>query len=136
MPFYEITYETGRASVACYEDDAEALSATGEQHRRALSGEPGGPLGVPAERIAKVRVYSKHPNEYNPEGTMSAEVVGKEVQGLVKALADENGVVSLFVLSQAVHNLAHPMAKKEGPFDSNFRMEEDRELALPFAEGS
>jgi hypothetical protein len=135
VPFYEITFETGRSSVAFYEDDAEALSATGEQHRRAVNGEVAGPIGGPAERVKKVRVYDKHPNEYNAEGTMSSDVAAKEVTSLIKRLEDENKVVDLGMLSAEVRGLTHPMVVvKEAAFDSNFRMEEDRELALPFTE--
>ena len=133
MPFYEVTFETGRSSVAFYETDAEALAANGEQDRRARNGEPGGPLGVPAERVAKIRVYDKHPNEFNTEQTMSVDVATKEIAQLVKASADENGIVSLPVLALQVGALSHPMiSSKENSFDSNFKMKEKKELALAF----
>jgi len=144
MPFYEVTFETGRSSVAFYEDDAEALSACGEQHKRAANGLPGGPVaghppgqeGNPnwtAERIKTVRVYKEHPNEYNPEQTMSADVAAKEIGALIKSLADENGVILLPILALHVQGLSHPMvASKESSFDSNFKMVEDRELTLAF----
>jgi hypothetical protein len=131
MPFYEVTYETGRMSVAQYEDDAEAQRALGEHHQRAMSGQSGGPLGQPAERIAKVRVYDKHPNEYNPDQTMSKDVLKKEVTALMDALADENGVVSIDQLTLAVRGLTHPMVTaRESTFDSMFLMQESRELEL------
>ncbi len=131
MPFYEVAYETGRVSVAFYEDDDEAQRALGEQQARAVAGLPGGPIGQPAERIAKVRVYKKHPNEYNPEQTMSADVASKEMAALAKALADENGVVSVDQLALAVRELSHPMnnERAEG-FGSIFKMKEDRELEV------
>ena len=133
MPFYEVTFETGRSSVAFYENDAEALAANGEQDRRARAGEPGGPLGVPAERVKVIRVYDKHPNEYNPDQTMSADVAQKEVAALIKENADENGIVSLPFLALQVSVLSHPMVQsKEDSFDSNFKMKETKELALAF----
>ena len=130
MPFYEVTYETGRVSVACYENDEEAQSALGEQHRRAMNGEPGGPIGGPAERIARVRVYKEHPNEFNPAQKMSADVLESELKSLVKAMSDDNGVVDVSRLAVEVRGLSHPMQVADEPFGSVFRMKEDRELKL------
>lgn len=138
MPFYEVTYETGRVSVANYENDAEAKSALAAHHHRAVGGLSGGPIGAPAERIAKVRVYDKHPNEFNPDQTMSADVLKKELEALVTAGEDDNGVVSIDEMSKSVRGLSHPMVDvRETPFDSMFKMKEKKELALDFlgAEG-
>ena len=144
MPFYEVTYETGRMSVACYADDAEAQSALKAHNDRAKAGQPGGPVashpegadGRPtwaAERIAKVRVYSEHPNEYNPAQTMSADVLKKEVETQIERLKDKNGVVSVDQLALAVRSVSHPMVDvQEAPFDSAFKMKEDKELSLAF----
>lgn len=146
MPYYEVTYETGRCSVAFYSNDDEAQAALGEHHRRAIEGELGGPIGGhdprapgaptwPAERVVLIRMYDKHPNEHNPEQTMSAEVLDKEVAALVKALADDNGVVNVDRLSAEVRGLTHPMyVDKEHPFDSNFKMKEKRVLTLKGSE--
>ena len=144
--FYEITYETGRVSVAEYATEDEAKSALAEQHRRATNGEPGGPVathpaglaGEPnwaAERIAKVRVYDKHPNEYNPDQTMSAEVLKKALDDMIDSGKDENGVVALDQFVLAVRGLSHPMQGREHSFDSVFRMEEKKELNLAFLGG-
>lgn len=142
MPFYEVVYETGRMSVAEYADDAEAQSALGEQQRRAVSGEMGGPnAGHPAglegeptwaaERIAKVYVYDKHPNEFNPAQSMSADVLAKQVAALVKSLADENGVVAVDQVAVEVRAITHPMVnERAAAHDSMFKMEEDREFEL------
>jgi len=134
MPFYEITYETGTMSVAEYADDAEAEGAIKAHNDRARNGEPGGPIGQPAERIAKVRVYSGHPNDYG----MSAEVAKSELSSMIDALTDKDKVVDLTALAQQVRDLAHPMVPKESPFDSEYKMSEDRELDLAFldAKGS
>lgn len=135
MPFYEIVYETGNNSVAFYEGDDEAKRGIGEQHRRALNGESAGPLGGPAERVAKVFVYSNHPNEFNPNQTASSDVVEKEVASLVKAMKDDNGVISIDQLSLAVRDLSHPMETgRESRLDSMYKMKEDRALSLGFLE--
>jgi len=132
VPFYEIEYETGRMSVANYEDDAQAEAAIGEQNRRALVGEPNGPNGGPAERIKKVYVYSKHPDSYNEGQTMSADVATKEVGDLIESLKDENGVVSITQLAEAVGGLSHPFVISKQPFESSYKMEHDKELDLAF----
>lgn len=135
--FYETVYETGRVSVAYYGDEAEAQSALAEQHRRAKAGEAGGPLGVPAERIAAVYVYDRHPDDYNPGQTMSADVAKSEVDALITAATNEDGVVSLDQLALAVRGLAHPMVEgKESSFDSSFKMKEKKKLALAFLESA
>lgn len=132
MPFYEIVYETGRVSVAYYEDEDEAKSAISAHHQRALDGQPGGPIGAPAERIAAVYAYDKHPNEYNAEQTMSGDVATKEVTSLVKALADDNGVVAIDRLAMEVRNLTHPMNPTAKGFESQFKMKESSKLTLGF----
>lgn len=136
MPFYEISYEPGTTSVAFYEDDAEMERAVGEQDRRARAGEPGGPIGAPAERVAAVRVYDKHPNEFNPTDSMSADVVKKELTAMIDSASKQNdGVIPLGELAVAVRGLSHPMQEKSDPHDSIFKMKEDREADLAFLEG-
>lgn len=136
MPFYEIVYETGRLSVAQYGDDEEALSAIGEQHRRAKNGEAGGPIGGPAERIRAVYVYDKHPDEYNYDQTMSADVFKKELAARVDAVADENGVVSIDQFVFEVRGIVHPMVDSiDTPFASRYRMKESKQLDLSSLEG-
>jgi len=130
MPFYEVVFETGRVSVAEYADDAEALEGCGEHDKRAREGGQSGPQGGPAERIAKLYKYDRHPNDYNAEQTASADVVTKEVAELVKVMKDSNGVVNIDQLALAVRSLSHPMADKEHPHDSMFKMEEVGVLTL------
>ena len=136
--YVEVIYETGRSSVANYDSDEEAMSALAAHHKRAKSGQSGGPVGaphIPAERIAKALVYSKHPNEYNPDQTMSAELVGAELSELVTKYSDDNGIVNISRLAQAVQAISHPMVDNSGPHDSNFKMQEARELDLASLEG-
>lgn len=127
--FYEITYETGRVSVAEYVDEAEAQAALADHHRRALDGEPGGPIGQPAERIAKVRVYDVHPDNYNPTQLMDAEELSKEVLVLINALKDDKDLVDIARLAVEVRGLSHPLyTDREHPHDSIYRMQETAEL--------
>jgi hypothetical protein len=135
--FYETVYETGKMSVASYEDDAEAQRAIEDHHRRALNGESGGPLGQPAERIRAVYVYDEHPNEFNVEQTFSAEVAGKEMDRLIKEVKDKNGVVAIDELATRVRDLSHPMVDVQSgePFQSYYKMKEKKQLNLNFLEG-
>lgn len=130
MPYYEVVFETGRVALANYADDAEMQKACGEQDRRARTGAQGGPQGGPAERVAKVYKYERHPNDYNLAQTMSAEVLAKETAQLAKALADDNGVVNIDQLALEVRGLSHPMVNKEHPHDSQFKMKEEAVLTL------
>jgi hypothetical protein len=121
MPFYEIIYETGTKSVVYNDSEEEMLEGVKAQHQRALKGEPGGPTGHPAERVVKIEVYEKHPNEYNVEQVMSAEVMTKEVTELIKSKADA-GSVSIPEIANAVRGLSHPMLDEAGPHESIFKM--------------
>ena len=121
-------------SVAQYENDEEAQRAIKAHNDRAVAGQPGGPIGQPAERIAEVFVYEEHPNEFNPEQTMSADVFEKEIAALVKERKDKNGVVSIQDMAGETRGLSHPMVEAEG-FKSRYKMKEDRKLALSFLEG-
>ena len=128
----EIVYETGRSSVANYADESEAMAAVKAHHDRAKNGQSGGPDGaphIPAERIVKVLVYDKHPYNFNTDQTMSAEATSSAVAELVKKYSDDNGVVNLARLAAGVVDLSHPMVAS-GPHESNYKMQEARELDL------
>jgi hypothetical protein len=131
MGFYEVVYETGEVSVADYADDAEALSALGEQNRRAVSGEQAGPQGGPASRIAKVFKYNEHPGSLNEDGTLTAEVLNTELTDLVKQYTDKNGVVNVLAFAEGVTGLVHPMNLGDvAPHDSKYKMTPTGELDL------
>lgn len=134
MPFYEISWEPGTTSVAFYEDEAEMQRALYEHNRRAKAGLPGGPVGAPAERVAAVREYDKHPNDYNEADTLSADVALAEVTDLIKSAAKDNdGVIPLGELAVEVRKLTHPMVdEKASPHDSMFKMEEVGQPDLTF----
>ena len=134
----EIVYETGRVSVGQYDDEKQLKEALKNHNDRAKNGEVGGPIGAPAERIAAVYLYDKFPGNFNPDQTMSAEVLNKELSALVKASADDNDVVAIDQLVNKVRGLSHPMNEKVSGFDSRFKMKESGKLDLAFldAEGA
>lgn len=137
--YVEIVYETGRSSIADYADEAEALSALQAHQDRAMAGESGGPAGapfIPAERIKRVFVYDKHPNEYNAAQTMSSDVLSSELADLVKKMSDDNDVVNVDSLAAEVRGLTHPMVTDSGPHESNFKMEAKSEITLPWEKGA
>lgn len=129
--FYEVIYETGEMSVASYATDAEALSALGEQQRRAMSGLEAGPQGGPATRISRVFKYTDHPASLNEDGGLSGDVLLSSLKDLVKQYSDKNGVVNVMAFAQAVPLLVHPGQTGEvAPHDSKFKMEAASELDL------
>lgn len=136
--FAEIVYETGRMSVGEYETEEELKNALAEQDRRARAGEPGGPVGAPAERVANVFLYDKHPDDYNADQTASSDVVTKEVGSLIEKMKDKNGVVNVDQLAMAVRDISHPMKQgtdREDAFDSFYKLKESTKLDLSFLDG-
>jgi hypothetical protein len=132
--FLEVVYETGRMSVMEVDSLEEGLEGLRVHNDRAKKGEPGGPLGQPAERIAAVYEYDEHPDNYNPEQTMSAEVAEKEIAAIIKSTKDKNGVVNIDQLTLGVRGLTHPMADEtdlEG-FGSRYKMKESKKTDMAF----
>lgn len=137
MPFYELIYETGAHSVAFYDTDDEAMNAAGAHNDRAKSGGRSLSSDVsspPAERVARILKYDRHPGDYGFNQTMSTEVFNSEFANAVEA-STVDGVVDLNEVQAAVRDLSSPLATKEAPHDSNFRMQDTAELALPWVEG-
>jgi hypothetical protein len=89
----------------------------------------------PAERVARVLRYDKHPDDYNMAQTMSADVLKKQLSELVESMADENGVVAVDLLAMEVRGLTHPMVVNPGPHDSIYHMAEVEELDSSLWEG-
>lgn len=135
MPFYEVVFETGSNSVVEADDDAAIIQAAEAQHTRAKSGLPGGPTGHTAERVVAVLKYDKHPADFGADQSFSADVATKTTQDLIKALTDENGVVSKTELAAAILATSEavvPLAEKEQG-KSMYKMKEKASLDLPFA---
>jgi hypothetical protein len=123
--YVETIFETGAKSVAFYETEEEMLSAVKAQHERAKAGEDGGPGGHPAERIVEVQVYNTHPQDLNEDMTMSADVMKKELEAIIKS-ATEAGVVNIQEVAASVRNLASPVPDEVGRHDSMFKMEAEK----------
>src|SRR5205085_2191323 len=99
-------------------DDEEMARGLAEQHARAKSGMPGGPVdangrGWSAERISRVLVYDKHPADYGADQAFSADVAEKTVGELIKAYTDENGVVSKTELAAAILRTSEALIPQE-----------------------
>lgn len=129
MSHYEIIYEDGSHSVAEYDTDAEALSAAGEQHRRAVNGEKGGPDGHPAARVKRVLKYSEHPANFGVDKT----VAGAELYHVLDGLAADKGTVDIDEFTAKIRDLSSAVITDSAPHDTNYKMAEDEELVLPWA---
>jgi hypothetical protein len=134
MAQYEIIYEDGSHSIANYANDAEALMAGGEHHKRATEG--GRALlsdsvgRVKATRIVRILKYDGEPGQYNPAQAVSADVAKEEV---AKALEDsiEDGVVHLPSLAARIRDISNPFVVSD-VHESNYKAEEAKELKLPW----
>jgi hypothetical protein len=67
---------------------------------------------------------------------MSAEVFEKEATALAKSMADDNGVVNVAKMGEAVAQLSHPFKVERKPFGSIYKMKEDKTLKLDFLEAA
>jgi|SRR6187549_2592922 len=123
--FYELIFESGAHSVACYDSEEEMLLAVGAQHLRATKGEDGGPAGNNAERIVKVLEYANHPGD--GFANQSSDVVKKELESAMKEL-DDGGTVDIMALSEAVKEIGNPTVAEPGRHDSMFKAKEDKEF--------
>ena len=129
MQYAEVIFETGAHSI-CSVDDLDAFKEGLKiQHNRAATGERGGPVGHPAERIVKVLLYDDHPAEYG--ATINSKELSKALEGVAVG-----GEVSPVELRQVTGELMSPMFKADevGPHDSAFKMKETGELDLSFLE--
>lgn len=138
MPYYEVIYETGAHSVADYADDAEALTATQAHNDRATRGErrlSDDPNSSPAERVVRVLKYDKHPGDYGANQSMSADVAKNALADVLTA-STVDGVVDLNAVQNAIREMSSPLAVKENPHDSQFKMQETEELELPWVVAS
>ena len=131
MPYFEIIYETGTHSVACYDDENEAIQAVTAQHERATGGSEGGPTGHPAERVTAVLMYEEHPADYGAEQTSSGDE-------LTKALKDQIGkdpVVSSPEVLANLRELNSPLVPgAETSQETMYKAPELKTLDLPFTQ--
>jgi len=125
--FYETIFENGLHTVASYDNDEEALRAIKEHHRRAVSGETGGPAGHPAERIKRVLVYERHPDDYGQTGTVNVNHLNEAVAVFMEEKA-LGGLVSVNEAAAMIRDLSDPVVDSS-PHESNYLMTESRELS-------
>lgn len=126
MPFYEVIFETGSHSVAEYADDAEALSAIGAHHDRAITGAVGGPSGHPAERIKRVLKYKDHPGDYNASQLVTTDQIVEELN----LLSMGTDSVSAPEAMSAIALAASPVLDtRETPHESMYKATEVEELS-------
>jgi len=124
--YAEVIYETGSKSVMCVKDEAELMEGLRAHQQRAVDGEAGGPTGAPAERIKQVLVYDKHPDDLNPDQTVSAEVALEEIKAALKG----KDAVQVHELAALVRNLSSPVVPldEDGRHNSMYRMKEQKVL--------
>lgn len=125
--FVEVIYETGAKSVAEYADEQEALAALEAQHSKATTGEAGGPFGGPAERIKKVLTYDEHPATLGEGNLISVTDAKTHLSAKIDELA-VGDQVSNMELAAAIRDMSNPLTAEEGPFNSQFKMQETGEL--------
>lgn len=128
MPFYEVVYEDGSASVAFYDGDEEASIALTAANERAKSGGKSvlsAANSPAATRVKAVYKYDAHPGDYNPDATMSSEVLSSEIK---KMLKDES-VVNLWEVAAKIRDLSNPFHEETKVHESKFKMQETETLA-------
>lgn len=130
MPYYEVIYETGSKSIVNAPDEEALSRGLTEQQNRAKNGMPGGPTGHPAERVARVLEYDRHPADYGQDQSFSKEVALKTVSDLIDKVANDDGVVAKYDLTNAIHETSSAVVLLEDQtvHSSAYKMKEKREL--------
>lgn len=125
MPFYEIITEPGTSMIANYENDEEAIAAVSAHHKKAITGEVGGPTGHPAERIVKVLKYEVHPGDYGSEGVIPVDQVAPLMESYT-----QNGLLNVDEFSAALRHQVSPLIDDPNAsrHDSRFVMQETSSL--------
>jgi hypothetical protein len=123
MPFYEVIFETGEYSIMQADSDEEVLKGVKEQHRRAISGEAGGPGGWPATRVSRVLKYDEHPGEFIASGLVPLKDALKAVEGV--AMGDQ---ISVWEAAAAIRDLSNPLKAESEAHESNYKAPEASEL--------
>lgn len=123
--FYEVIYEDGTHSIMQSDDEAKAIGAVREQHRRATAGErslASDPASPPATRIVRLLAYDKHPGTLYEDQLINPA----DAQAALDSLA-VGDLVSVPELVQSLRNLTNPLMDSD-PHESNFVMPEAREI--------
>src|SRR6266404_1977574 len=127
----EVIYETGSHAVVSYEDLQDLKNSLAEQQRRAISGEPGGPTGHPAERIKQVLLYTDHPGDYMYGGLVTVDKLKSDLPAMIDHVAVGDQVSVWEVISQLRQYMGAIIPVRDAsPHDSIFKMQEDGTLDL------
>lgn len=122
MHYAELVFETGARSLMSYEDESEVLDFVKTHTQRAMNGEPGGPTGHPAERVARVYFYDEHPSE--EDQTVDANALKALIDGMSHA-----GRLNANQLSGALRDEASPTyPQNQGRFASQYKMKESKAM--------
>lgn len=128
MPHAEVVFEPGSKSVVQYASEDELRNFLVEHHRRAVSGEQGGPSGHPAERVKKVLLYDQHPANYHADGRVDVDALKNLIDGMAKDnMVDGNQLI------RAIRDEMSPVyPQDQGRHNSIYKMQENGELDLSF----
>lgn len=120
MGYAEIVFETGARSLMQYDNESEVADFVKTHTERAMAGEPGGPTGHPAERVARVYYYDSHPSE--EDKAVSADALKSLVDGMA-----HDGVLNVDQLRAAIRDEASPTYPvSQGRFASNYKAQESK----------
>jgi hypothetical protein len=124
----EVIYETGAHSVISVDSLDELKAGLAEHHRRAMTGEDGGPAGHPAERIKRVILYDYHPADFNVGGKLDAA----SVHELLEGMTGTDGTLDADQLNAAVRDETSPVYPvNQGRHESIYKMDgEEMDLAF------
>jgi hypothetical protein len=128
MQHAEVIYETGAHSVVSVDSLDELKAGLAEHHRRATTGEDGGPAGHTAERIKRVILYDYHPADFNVGGKLDAA----SVHELLEGMTGSEGMVDADQLNAAVRDETSPIYPvTQGRHESIYKMDGE-EMDLTF----
>lgn len=124
--YYEVVYEDGSVSIADYASEADAVEAIEAQNERAKDGQPNGPQGGNATRVAKVFKYDNHPGDYGTNDGLAVDEVKAAINDMLQGI----DVVNVQQLAQNISALNHPMKPDAGVHESKYKQEPVGELEL------
>lgn len=132
-PYYEVIFEPGDHSLAYYDDDTTANTSLLKHQEMAKDGTPATPPSEErtdlspsdtavgdsatwnAQRIERVLVYEEHPASYVPTSNP------QEIAASMPDATPEE-------VAAAIRASTSPFVNPEGPHDSVYAMQADREL--------
>ena len=119
--FAEVVYEDGSKSVTSVENRDELFAGLKEHHDRAVSGQAGGPSGIPASRVVKVLFYDEHPVTFNEDNILPSDEVLAAITDYLKAVGP---TVNVNEAAAYIRDMSNSITAFEHPHDSQFKMPE------------